>query len=59
MRDIDNTISRPLWSGTEPPQYPVLPPWGTMPTPFSAQILTISATWTAVRGLSTKAASPW
>ena len=40
MREVETTISLMSACGTLPPVSPVLPPWGTMPTPASAQMRT-------------------
>ncbi len=44
MRVRDSSTSSPLSSGIAPPQSPVLPPWGTTPTPAAEHSLTTAAT---------------
>ncbi len=58
MRCRLRTTWVPLASGVEPTTMPVLPPWGTMLTPASAQALTTSATSNVLAGRTTARALP-
>jgi len=49
-------ITSPL--ATAPPQRPVLPPWGTMATPASAQARTTAATSAVLAGRTTAGLAP-
>src|SRR5207237_566446 len=60
MRPSASTISRRLPVGTEPPDRPVLPPWGTIATSCSAASATTRATCAVLAGRTlTEADNTW
>jgi hypothetical protein len=58
MRESDNTIASPALPGVAAPHRLVLPPCGTIGTPFSAQSRTTTATCSGDAGRTTASAAP-
>ena len=57
-REVETITSLMSACGWLPPVSPVLPPWGTIPTPASAQMRTTLATSAVDCGLNTRGTRP-